>query len=57
MSTTLLADEFENLFLVVLFNPNLHVNSDKPEIIKSSKNVNAVLYQGFYYNHFRTNKN
>ncbi len=45
MSTTLLADEFENLFLAVLFNPNLHVNSDKPEIIKSSKNVNAVLYR------------
>ena len=35
----------------------LLVNYDKSEIIKSSKNVNAVLYQGFYYDHFRTNKN
>ena len=57
MNATTLADEFEDLCLVDLFNPNLHVYPDKPEIIKSSKNVNAVLYQGFYYNHFRNNKN
>jgi hypothetical protein len=49
--------EFEDLCLVDLFNLNLHVYRDKPEIIKSSKNVNAVLYQGFYYNHFRSKKN
>jgi len=57
MNATTLADEFEGLCLVDLYNPNLHVYPDRPEVIKSSKNVNAVLYQGFYYNHFRTNKN
>jgi hypothetical protein len=48
MNATTLADEFEDLCLVDLFNSNLHVYPDKPEIIKLSKNVNAVLYQGFY---------
>jgi hypothetical protein len=53
MNATTLADEFEDLCLVDLFNPNLHVYPDKPEIIKLSKNINAVLYQGFYLNHLR----
>jgi hypothetical protein len=47
MNATTLADEFEDLCLDDLFNPNLHVYPDKPEIIKSSKNINAVLYRGF----------
>jgi hypothetical protein len=58
MNATTLADEFEDLCLDDLINPKyLHAYPDKPEIIKSSKNINAVLYQGFYYNHFRTYKN
>ncbi len=57
MNATTLSDEFKDSCLDDLFNPNLHVYPDKPEIIKSSKNINVVLYQGFYYNHFRTNKN
>jgi hypothetical protein len=42
MNATTLADELEDLCLVDF---KLHVYPDKPEIIKSSKNVNAVLYQ------------
>jgi hypothetical protein len=52
-----IADEFENLNLIELFNLKMHVYPDKPEIIKSSKNKDAVLvYEGHYYNHLRSNK-
>jgi len=32
------------------------VYPNKPEIIKSSKGKDAVLYLGYYYNHLRDNK-
>ncbi len=50
MNATTLADEFEDLCLVDLYNLNSHVYPDKPEAIKSFKNLNAVLYQGFKHN-------
>jgi len=51
-----IADEFEDLNLIELFNLKMHIYPDKPEIIKSSKNKDAVLYEGHYYNHLRSNK-
>ena len=49
-----LAEEFEDLNLIELF--QTHKYPDKPEVIKSSKNKDAVLYQGYYYNFLRLNE-
>jgi len=43
-----LAEEFEDLNLIELF--QTHKYPDKPDVIKSSKSKDAVLYQGYYYN-------
>jgi len=34
----------------------VHVYSSEPELIKSSKSKDSILYNGYYYNHLRTNK-
>jgi hypothetical protein len=49
-----LAEEFEDLNLIELF--QTHKYPDKPEVIKSSKSKDAVLYQGYYYNFLRLNE-
>jgi len=41
------ADEFEDLNLVKLFNLEMHIFSDRPEIIKSFKNKD--VFEGHYY--------
>ena len=46
--TWIKADEFEDLNLVKLFKLEMHIFSDRPEIIKSSKNKD-VLFEGHYY--------
>ena len=48
-----LAEEFEDLNLIELF--QTHKYPDKPDVIKSSKSKDAVLYQGYYYNFLRHN--
>jgi len=42
------ANEFEDLNLIELFNLEMHIYSDRPEIIKSSKNKD-VLFEDHYY--------
>ena len=46
--------KFQDLNLEDLFIVNVY--PDQPEIIKSSKAKEAILYNGYYYNHLRTNK-
>ena len=46
--------KFQDLNLEDLFIVNVY--PDQPEIIKSSKAKDAILYNGYYYNHLRTNK-
>jgi hypothetical protein len=38
-----IADEFEDLNLIELFNLKMHIYPDKPEIIKSSKNKRCSI--------------
>ena len=49
-----LVADFEHLYLNDFFMDRVYHN--KPEIIKSSKGKDAVLYLGYYYNHLRDNK-
>jgi len=41
------ANEFEDLNLIELFNLEMYIYPDRPEIIKSSKNKD-VLFEGHY---------
>jgi hypothetical protein len=47
-------EDFEDLNRIELF--QTHKYPDKPEVIKSSKSKDAVLYQGYYYNFLRLNE-
>lgn len=47
-------EDFEDLNLEDLFYE--HEYSKQHELIKSSKEKDAILYQGYYYNHKRDNK-